>query len=121
DISLDRRGFPAGIQTLIELCGIELEIDSALFKIRYAELPLIPKHGIVELPEVLLFESAQRSFRRLLGMRMDIRQWKLTIHNPDFIRVVRLHLSQRREQPAAIRTLEIGKLDDGHRCRCRTL
>src|SRR3989442_648270 len=54
NVTLDRGHLPSGIQAFVKLGCIQLEIDRALFKIGDAELPLIPKHGIMKFPEVLL-------------------------------------------------------------------
>ena len=62
--------------------------------------------------------STERCFGRLGCIRVDIER-KLTEDDTDTVTVVFLHLLQRFDKAAAIRTLEVGKLDERHRCRLR--
>src|SRR3989442_899707 len=82
--------------TFVELSHIQLEIHRALFEIGNTEFPLIPEHGVVKFPEMLLLVGAQRSFRGFLRMRVNVRERELPKDNPNFLRVVLLDLLQRR-------------------------
>src|SRR5207237_4004163 len=107
-------------ETLIESLRIQFQVYGALLQIRHAEFALIPKHRVMEFPELLLLIGAKRRFGGLLSMGMDVRQWELAVHNAHLLGIILFHLLQGRKQSAAVRTFKIGELDDRYRCSRRT-
>ena len=95
----------------VELCGVEPQLCSVAFEIGLAKLRGIAEQPVVIGPEFSLLRGARgrlgrRSRARVVGQRV------MTIDEPDLVAVGLEHLVHGRRRAQAVRTLEIGKLDD---------
>src|SRR5262245_20346835 len=76
---------------------------------------LIGEQRFMVFPELSLIVRTERRFRRFGGVRVNVGERKLTVDQTNFIRVISLDELERWEQASAMRTFEVGELDDGDR------
>jgi hypothetical protein len=93
---------------------IEPDRSGVFREVQIVERPLMFEEGGVHLVEVPLSRSGFRRFRRMLGMRMDLRKREVPEDEAQAQTELVLNAFDYRVRTAAVGTLEVAVFDERH-------
>lgn len=117
----DRRDIFPAVETGVKLRGIKLQVRRKLLQIVLRKSGAVGKQLVVVFPVFffILLKGAAGRFRRFLGVVVNAER-KILVHDSDFIFIGLSNFGEFRLNSSAVRSLEVGELNNSHRRRRRS-